>query len=511
MQQRSDSHPSRTGPPTDAEAAAGKPNGNGHGNGAAMVDSPAARRSGRRTPLALRPRAYLVANAVSLVLGVLLAEASTAAAGVEQAPTLLLLGYPILTLLLLRRRPIEDGHAPHEFLESVRTIVTTTAVAAIVVLAVAVIFTPDPDLAEQVTRYWLFSAGALVLGRLPLDHFRLKAWERGHGRRTLIVGAGHVGQLVARRLAKLPQAGLVPVGFLDKDPLPNEEGDGLPPVLGASWDLGAIVREHRIEHVIVTFSTAPTHVLLDLVRQCQDFGLTVSTVPRLYERLQGDVVVEYFGGLPIIGVTPSDPAGWRFRIKYGADRVVAGVVLAAILPVYAVLAVAVWISVGRPIFFRQRRVGLHGRTFDMLKFRSMRGVLSLDEDADGRELVDAGIAPGGIEGADRRTRFGAFLRRTSLDELPQLVNVLKGEMSVVGPRPERPAYASLFEQSVPRYADRYRVKAGITGWAQINGLRGRTSLEERIEWDNFYIENWSPWLDFKILLLTLLAPFWRAE
>jgi len=499
----------RTAPPTDPGRRDGT--GNGKGNGAANGHSAAARRPAGRTPLALRPGAYLFANGISLAVGVILAEASASASGIPAAPRLLLLGYPILALLLLSRRPIEDGHGPHEFLESVRTIVTTTAVAAIVALVAAVAFAPGAHLAQHVTRYWLFSAAALVLGRLPLDHLRLQAWERGHGRRTLIVGAGQVGQLVARRLAKLPQAGLVPVGFLDKDPLPNPDGDGLPPVLGASWDLGTIVRDHRIEHVIVTFSTAPTHVLLDLVRRCQDFGLTVSTVPRLYERMQGDVVVEYYGGLPIIGVTPSDPTGWRFRLKYGADRVVGAVVLVGILPVYAVIAAAVWVSVGRPILFRQQRVGLHGRTFDMLKFRSMRGSLALDEDADGRELAEAGIAPGGIEGADRRTRFGAFLRRTSLDELPQLVNVLKGEMSVVGPRPERPSYAGLFEQSIPRYSDRYRVKAGITGWSQINGLRGRTSLEERIEWDNFYIENWSPWLDFKILLLTLLAPFWRAE
>jgi len=508
VRQPSDTEPSRTARRTSAERRTEPGNGS---NGDAVANPYGALHAAGRTPLALRPGAYLVANAISLTLGVLVAEASASAAGISAASPLLVFGFPILTLLLLSRRPIEEGHAPHEFLESVRTIVTTTAVAAIVVLVAAVMFSSDADLAQQVTRYWLFSAVALVLGRVPLDHMRLTAWQHGFGRRTLIVGAGHVGQLVARRLAKLPHAGLVPVGFLDKDPLPNEDGDGLPPVLGTSWDLGTIVREHRIEHVIVTFSTAPTHVLLELVRSCQDFGLTVSTVPRLFERIQGDVVVEYYGGLPIMGVTPANPAGWRFRLKYGADRLVGPVVLVGILPVYAAIAAAVWISVGRPIFFRQQRVGLHGRTFDMLKFRSMRGALTLDEDADGRELADLGIAPGGIEGADRRTRIGSFLRRTSLDELPQLVNVLKGEMSIVGPRPERPSYASLFERSIPRYPDRYRVKAGITGWAQINGLRGRTSLEERIEWDNFYIENWSPWLDFKILLLTLLAPFWRAE
>jgi lipopolysaccharide/colanic/teichoic acid biosynthesis glycosyltransferase len=139
----------------------------------------------------------------------------------------------------------------------------------------------------------------------------------------------------------------------------------------------------------------------------------------------------------------------------------------------------------------------------MLKFRSMRaGAL---EDAVAALELPPDTAPGGVEGADRRTRVGSFLRRTSIDELPQLLNVLKGEMSLVGPRPERPEFVGLFEESVYRYTDRHRVKAGITGWAQVHGLRGKTSLADRVEWDNYYIENWSLWLDVKIALLTALA------
>jgi lipopolysaccharide/colanic/teichoic acid biosynthesis glycosyltransferase len=159
------------------------------------------------------------------------------------------------------------------------------------------------------------------------------------------------------------------------------------------------------------------------------------------------------------------------------------------------------LSVGRPIFFRQPRFGLDGREFEMLKFRSMRAPLEPLVLPD----LPADTAPGGIEGDDRRTRFGTFLRRTSLDELPQLLNVLRGDMSLVGPRPERPDFARLFERNVYRYGDRHRVKSGITGWAQVHGLRGKTSLSDRVEWDNFYIENWSLWLDVKILLMTVCA------
>jgi lipopolysaccharide/colanic/teichoic acid biosynthesis glycosyltransferase len=179
-------------------------------------------------------------------------------------------------------------------------------------------------------------------------------------------------------------------------------------------------------------------------------------------------------------------------------------VLVVVAPVLLGSMLAVRISLGRPLFFRQTRIGRDGRPFEMLKLRTML------PQADGEYVVEpewggADTAPGGVEGDDRRTRVGAFLRRTSIDELPQLVNVVSGHMSLIGPRPERPEYVDMFEEYVYRYGDRHRVKAGITGWAQVNGLRGKTSLCDRVEWDNYYIENWSLWLDVKIALLTALS------
>jgi lipopolysaccharide/colanic/teichoic acid biosynthesis glycosyltransferase len=183
--------------------------------------------------------------------------------------------------------------------------------------------------------------------------------------------------------------------------------------------------------------------------------------------------------------------------------------------VLCALAIKVW-SRG-PVFYRQRRVGRDGRPFDLLKFRSMRG--QAEDPAENpnvsvllpSDTAPGDTAPGGIEGDDRRTAIGRLLRRTSLDELPQLVNVLKGDMSIVGPRPERPQFVEMFERRIERYDDRHRVKAGITGWAQVHGLRGKTSLSDRIELDNFYIENWSLRLDIKILVMTLGAVFYPAE
>ena len=179
-------------------------------------------------------------------------------------------------------------------------------------------------------------------------------------------------------------------------------------------------------------------------------------------------------------------------------------------------AVAVRLSSPGPAFFRQRRVGRDGKVFDFYKFRSMR--MAPGQTDDGEEAVSAldfllggDIAPGGVEGEDRRTAVGRFLRSTSLDELPQLFNVLRGDMSLVGPRPERPEFVELFRQDIIRYGDRHRVKSGITGWAQVHGLRGQTSLAERVEWDNYYIAHWSLGLDLKILALTLVALFRNAE
>jgi lipopolysaccharide/colanic/teichoic acid biosynthesis glycosyltransferase len=180
------------------------------------------------------------------------------------------------------------------------------------------------------------------------------------------------------------------------------------------------------------------------------------------------------------------------------------------------MAVIVRLTSPGPVLFRQRRVGRDGTVFDLYKFRSMRldpsQTQPSDEDLTALDfLLNGDMAPGGVEGDDRRTPIGRLLRRFSFDELPQLFNVLRGEMSLVGPRPERPEFVELFRQDIARYGDRHRVKSGITGWAQVHGLRGQTSLAERVEWDNYYIAYWSLGLDLKILALTLVAMFRDAE
>lgn len=189
----------------------------------------------------------------------------------------------------------------------------------------------------------------------------------------------------------------------------------------------------------------------------------------------------------------------QFAIKHGIDRAVAVLALLVFAPLLLVIALAVRLSSPGPVLFRQRRIGRHGEIFELYKFRTMVGAPPR------RHLpLTAGVAPGGVEGADRRTGVGRWLRASSLDELPQLLNVLRGEMSLIGPRPERPEFAARFAAEIPSYADRHRVRCGITGWAQANGLRGQTSIADRVAYDNYYIDNWSLGLELRTLVLTMV-------
>ena len=389
---------------------------------------------------------------------------------------------------------------------------TLLVVPALVVMCGAAfeLATTHPGAGDAGVRLWLLMATLVGTGRLGVAGAEAIVRRKGTPttRATLIVGAGQVGQTVAQRLLAEPQFGLQPIGFLDKEPLGEGENSLELPVLGASWHLEEVIAEHDVQHVVVAFSTAPPSVVLDIVRRCWRLGVDVMVVPRLFEVEGRRTRVEHLGALPIVALNPSDPRSWQFTVKYAIDRIFASFVLLALSPVFAFLAAGVKLSSPGPVFFRQRRVGLDGHAFDMLKFRTMSG----SPDSRGENDAAWAMAALGLDesaaeaaGEDRRTRFGTFLRRCSLDELPQLWNVVRGDMSIIGPRPERSHYVEQFQDAIYRYPDRHRVKSGLTGWAQVNGLRGETSLQDRIEWDNFYIENWSPLLDLKIVAKTIPA------
>jgi exopolysaccharide biosynthesis polyprenyl glycosylphosphotransferase len=421
-------------------------------------------------------------------------------------PVLLL--YPPLAMVALWTRGLYRRRLNVSMMDTAPPLVGALSVVAMVLIAGVVLLSRDVDAADLLARAWLFSLAYVAGSRTMLVLVQRSARRQGVlAKPALIVGAGVIGAHVARRLRESPEYGLRPAGFLDANPpdalaVPEREES----VLGGPGELERAVRETGARHVILAFSSAPDRGMVPLVRRCDALGLDVWMVPRLFDSMNDRVTLDRLGGLPMLNMRVTNPKGVQFAVKHCFDRVVAGLALLAIAPMLAGIALAVRLSSPGPVLFRQRRVGRDGKAFDLLKFRSMT-----PDQAPSRFIPANGSAPGGIEGSDRRTAVGRWLRRTSLDELPQLVNVLRGEMSLVGPRPERPQFVELFGGDIDRYSDRHRVKSGITGWAQVNGLRGQTSVADRVEWDNYYIENWSLRLDLKILALTALAVLRAAE
>ena len=461
----------------------------------------------RATPSYAYPRRAFATDLVmlALVAGVLALVSPTVR--IPPEPWEWALMFPVVVVLLFYMRGMYSPPLRLDPLESLRLVITGSALATLVTMSARVVIADGPWVAAETVRHWLIAIPFLAAGRWAVMWAETRTRRHGASvRPTLIVGAGRVGRLTAKRLLAEPELGLLPVGFLDDDP--PEDDDGLPqlPLLGAQLDFEAVLAEHHIRHVIVAFSGATHEELLTLVRRCWQLGISVSVVPRLFEVHGEDLVLEHLGNLPLMDLRPSNPHGLQFKLKYATDRVGAAIALIVLAPVLAVVALLVRVTMGSPIFYRQWRVGRDGKEFEMLKFRTMTGpcgddVAEADADWAAEQLGLAGATAASPLRAV--TPLGVALRRSSLDELPQLVNVLRGEMSLIGPRPERVGYVERFERGIYRYDERHRVKSGLTGWAQVNDLRGRTSLADRVEWDNHYIENWSIWLDLKIMLMTI--------
>jgi exopolysaccharide biosynthesis polyprenyl glycosylphosphotransferase len=431
-----------------------------------------------------------------------------------------LLALPPLVMLLFQLRGLYRARLRDLVLDGVVPVLSAVSVATMSLSILGLYFNERAPPQWVGLRAWLFALVGVSLGRLGLS--LLQRWARAGrlvGRPVLIMGAGMVGAQVARRLENHPEYGLSPIGFLDEDPRSVTEVGGRElPVLGTVEDLEATVASTGVKNLIVAFSSAADARVSRLIQHCQELGIEVSVVPRMFDTINDRVRYDTVGGLPLMTFATVDPEGVQFALKHAIDRVFALVLLVLLLPVILCVALAVRLSSPGPVLFSQRRVGRDGKVFSFYKFRSMRMLPGQSELDEGEEEISAlecllggDTAPGGVEGRDRRTTVGRFLRRTSLDELPQLLNVLRGDMSLIGPRPERPEFVELFRQDIQRYGDRHRVKSGITGWAQVHGLRGQTSLAERVEWDNYYIAHWSLGLDLKILALTLVALFRNAE
>ena len=402
----------------------------------------------------------------------------------------------VLVVMQVRGRRVGwlQGSAIDSCIEAVKV----CSLGALLALSTAAILGADRPVPIG-PELWLLTAVAMCAARLAMQLAQRRARRRGALMTpTLIVGAGlGGGHDVVRRLLDRPEYGLRPVGFLETDPMPGAATVAMAvPLLGGPDDLVDVCADTGAGHVILALGHEGDHRLAELVKRCHELGVEVSVVPHLYESVSQRGQLDHIGGLPLFSPRAIDPRGRQFTAKHAIDRVVALLALILLSPVLLALALAVRVTSPGPVIFRQRRVGRDGGVFELLKFRSMLTDRSVGF------TPRAGVAPGGIEGMDRRTRVGRWMRASSLDELPQLVNVLKGEMSLIGPRPERPEFAEQFAREIQGYDDRHRVRSGITGWAQANGLRGQTSIADRVELDNHYINNWSPGLELRTLALT---------
>lgn len=338
---------------------------------------------------------------------------------------------------------------------------------------------------------WGFSLAFVIIGR---ELHRLLQWrlrKQGNARdNLLIIGTSRIARDLMEHIQSKPELGYNIVGVVDSHFKPKGKVMGVP-FVGLYEDLPMLIDGYQIEQVIIALPDARRNEIMELVTLCQRGKVDIKVYPDLFSYMAGDLNVDDLGGTPLLTVRDIALRGWRLSVKRGLDVVGSVVGLIFLSPLMLLTAWAIRLESEGPIFFTQERMGLDGRPFPMIKFRSMR--------------TDAEAAGPGwtVENDPRVTRIGRIMRKTNWDEIPQLINVLLGQMSLVGPRPERAVYVQEFRQNIPRYMERHREKAGMTGWAQVNGLRGDTSIAERTTYDLWYVENWSLWLDIKILLRTI--------
>lgn len=470
---------------------------NTSGGGAGMRNISRATRRKRRAGRVTSSRAQVAA---------LVGQASTSTTLVLLGDVAVLVGYllahvlPWFDTIGLWLLTVGSFHASGAYrsrlhlslLDDTPTLLGRSAVAVALIAAVLV-WRDDADSLHDLLGLVAFGLVGHLVARLLA--YRAIKWARRTERvryRTLIVGGGTVSQKMAEAIARHSDYGLSIVGYVDDVPSPCSQGPSGWLYQGSADHLPAILSRLRVHAILVGFGRLADIRAVSALRDDVNDPPTVFVVPRLFEYGGRWAMQDHVGAFPIIRVHRTRLRGVRWRAKRVLDVIAAGSLLILLSPVLAMTALAVRMEGGPGVIFRQERVGRNGQLFDVLKFRSMRPSDPGESDVQWSIAGDSRVGP-----------VGRFIRRTSLDELPQLINVLRGEMTIVGPRPERPHFVDTFSQELPQYPYRHRVPVGLTGLAQVNGLRGNTSIEERARYDNYYIENWSLWLDVKVMLRTL--------
>ena len=389
------------------------------------------------------------------------------------------------------RRMLRRTHEVHLLLKA-------HGAALLLFIAITYLFSEYKYSRGVMIHFAVLGGAGLVFFRLALRNGLRQIRRRGYNLRHVIaVGEGPALETLMHRFHKFPELGLRVIGVVvhQRPPGPEQKLYGQP-IMGTFDEIEGILKVHPADQLVIALPRSQYGSLEEILANLKDETIDVKLIPDIHEYVTLGCAIEDFDGLPVVNLNDSPLDGWGGVAKRFTDIVLSAAALLILSPVLLVIALAVRLSSKGPIFYSQERMGLDGRTFRMFKFRSMR--------------VDAESATGAVwakPGDDRKTALGSLLRATSLDELPQFWNVLVGDMSLVGPRPERPVFVQQFRHQIPHYMLRHKVKAGITGWAQVNGWRGNTSLDRRIECDLYYIRNWSYFLDLKILFMTIWKGF----
>lgn len=409
--------------------------------------------------------------------------------------------FPIITLIwpvVFYFRGLLEGRPQRSLVEEAFSVAIAVGLASIMLYAGLGFYRDFTYSRLTLGIFAVLDAAFVTLARAVFWKAQARLWASSrHRKHALVAGAGELGRMVAAKLVEHRELGLDVVGFLDDDPGKVGTRLGGVPVLGTLDELDTMARAQHVEMLYVALPLGAQRRAVKLLKAAEPLLLDVRVVPDLLQYYALRAGVEDLDGLPVINLTQIPLAGWNRLVKRTVDIVIAAFGLLAVSPLLAIIAAVIKRHDGGPVFYRQLRMGLDGEPFEIVKFRTM---IPDAERETGARFAHANDP--------RTTPVGVVLRRYSLDELPQLWNVLKGEMSLVGPRPERPEFVARFRERYPEYMSRHRVRAGITGWAQVHDLRGQTSIRKRIAHDLYYIDNWSLALDLKIIWLTLLR-FWR--
>lgn len=405
---------------------------------------------------------------------------------------------PLVTILLLffiRSEKLYSIRSRLSIVDEFFTIVKVSSFGVLVFMAGTFLYREFSYSRGLLIILWFVLIFLLCVWRFVINRIRFSIRKKkGKDRNLLIIGEGDLIGRIISHIAEDPHWDYCIKGVLKV----NNSSEGKisnVPILGKMNDLSRILEEYDIEAVILTEIDMPRVIVMNLIFECEKRMVEFRLVADLLGMIASQVDMRTIDGIPLFGLKESPLAeGYNRFIKRVTDILFSAAGLVVLSPLLLLLAVLVKLSSPGPIFYLQKRIGEDGARFTIFKFRTM-----VDKAEKGVGRIWA------VEGDSRKTNVGTFLRRMNLDELPQLINVLRGEMSLVGPRPERPHFVGKFKEDIPRYMSRHKIKSGLTGWAQVNGLRGNTSIEERTKYDLYYIENWSLVFDMKIIFMSLFA------